>query len=142
MKPPNSTNNGAGSDCQKRLVRLLQCGRKSCGHVLTESERDWVKSKDFEGARTAVCPECGNDDFYTLNAAGQAMTTRDMRDGADREIDPATIEPSPRMGPKMKARILDAKRRALESLPNDLAHTRAGAQDAVETTDCLPKNEL
>ena len=101
---------------QPRLV--LQCGRKSCGHVLTESERDWVKSKYFKGAKTAVCPECGNDDFYALNSAGQAMTARDMRDGAAREIDPATIEPSPRMGPKMKARILDAKRRALEFLPN------------------------
>ncbi len=103
---------------QPRLVRLLQCGRKSCGHVLTEAEREWVKSKDFEGARTAVCPECGNDDFYTLNAAGQSMTMRQMRESGEREIDPATIEPSPRMGPKMKARILDAKRRALESLPN------------------------
>lgn len=128
MKLPTDTNNTAGSDCQERLVRLLQCGRKSCGHVLTEGEREWVKSKDFEGARTAVCPECGNDDFYTLNAAGQAMTARDMRDGADREIDPATIEPSPRMGPKMKARILDAKRRALESLPNDLALPAEGRE--------------
>jgi hypothetical protein len=58
---------------------------------------------------------CGNGDFYTLKPNGQKMTMgeRDQyRDG----IDPTTIEPAPRMGPKMKAYLHDAKRRALETL--------------------------
>lgn len=100
------------NDQPKTLVRLIQCGRRSCSYVLTEDERDWMPN-GF--GKTAVCPICGNDGFYRLKPNGQKMTMseRDQyRDG----IDPATIEPSPRMGPKMKAYLRDAKRRALETL--------------------------
>jgi len=97
------------------LVRLIQCGRRSCSYVLTEDERDWEQHPKWDSGKVAVCPICGNDGFYTLKPNGQKMTMseRDQyRDG----IDPATIEPSPRMGPKMKAYLRDAKRRALEIL--------------------------
>lgn len=95
---------------QTNLVKLIQCGRRSCSHVLIEDERGW-KLNDI--GHTAVCPKCGNDDFYTLKPNGQktSFSERDLyRDG----IDPATIEPTPRMGPKFKAALMDARRRALE----------------------------
>ena len=95
-----------------RLVRLVQCARKSCGHVLLEDERGWTLPKGALFSRTAICPKCSNHSFYTLNEKGQQITMRDSekyRHG----IDPASIEPSPRMGLKMKRRILAAKRRAL-----------------------------
>lgn len=89
--------------------KLLQCGRRSCSHVLWESERDW--SPNGIG-KTAICPNCGETGFYTLNSAGQKLTMSQHRAGHD-VFDPAIIEPSPRMGPKMRSAILDAKRRAL-----------------------------
>jgi hypothetical protein len=97
------------ADCNPRLVRLLQCGRKSCGYVLTDDEREW---KSVEYGKRAICSQCGCDSFYTLNEKGQQITTRDRekyRDG----IDPTTIEPSPRMGPKMTKAIIRAKWHAI-----------------------------
>ncbi len=97
---------------ERRLVTLLQCGKSRCGHVLTEAEYDWkpdLERDSFLG-KTAYCPKCGGDSFYTLNAQGQA---RRMSDPGPREIDPETIEPSPRMGLKMRRRLLAAKRRAI-----------------------------
>lgn len=93
---------------QPRLVRLIQCGRRSCGHVLTEDERPLRRDDDRRS--TCICPKCGEDSFYTLNEKGQSINQMSY------ELDPSTIEPSPRMGPKMKARILDAKRRAMQSI--------------------------
>lgn len=121
---------------QPRLVRLIRCGRKSCGHVLTEEERGWRQDPKWAAFRTAICPECGGDSFFTLNAAGQAMTARGMRDGP-RDIDPAAIEPSPRLGPQMKARVLDAKRRALGILDERNSGDTAG-EKTLPAADLIP----
>ena len=101
-------------DSVHRLVRILQCGRQSCSHVLTEDERDWKSDPRWESSRTAICPECGCDSFYTLNEKGQQITTRD-REKYREGIDPSTLEPSPRMGPKNRRMILAAKARILEA---------------------------
>lgn len=96
------------------LVRLIECGRRSCGYILTEDEREWSEDPEWEGRKTAICPKCGEDGFYTLNESGQRITMRDRdkyRDG----IDPATIEPSPRMGLTRRRRIFAAKLRAIEA---------------------------
>jgi len=92
-------------------IELLQCSKHRCGHVYLKDERGSVPSKDWEGATTSVCPKCGGDSFYTLTAQGRCRTTKD-RD-LPREINAEDIDPSPRMGLKMKRRILAAKRRAL-----------------------------
>jgi hypothetical protein len=108
----NPVDESAPAVALPRLVRLVQCGRRACGYVLTEEERDWREDPEWEGRKTAVCPKCGEDSFYSLNELGQKLTMRDRdkyRDG----IDPATIEPSPRMGEKMKRWILAAKSRAI-----------------------------
>lgn len=97
---------------QSPLVKLIQCGRRSCSYVLLGDERRWLP-KDI--GRTACCPFCGNDDFYTLKANGQ-KTVWSERDLYRNGIDPNLIEPTPRMGPKMRSALLDAKRRALESI--------------------------
>lgn len=102
------------SGSERRLVRLVQCGRRSCGYILTEGERVWVPSKNFDMGQTAVCPICEEDSFYTLKPNGQKVKFSerdDYRDG----IDPTMIEPAPRMGPKVKAYLRDAKRRILEA---------------------------
>lgn len=96
----------------KILVRLTQCSKASCGHVMTESEHVWVPDPRWKGSRTGTCPKCGNNSFYSLNALGQK---RSISDTGPREIAPEDIEPSPRMGLKMKRRILAAKRRAIEA---------------------------
>jgi len=101
-------------DSVHSLVRLLQCGRQSCGYVLTEDEREWLQDPEWSARRTAHCPKCGEDGFYTLNEKGQKITARDRekyRDG----LDPTLIEPSPRMGPKNRRMILAAKERILEA---------------------------
>ena len=102
----------ADADSAPTLVRLIQCARRGCGHVLTEEERAW---KPTRRGRRASCPACGGDSFYTLKPNGQATVwgERDQyRDG----IDPTLIEPAPRMGPKKKAALLAAKRRILAAI--------------------------
>lgn len=97
---------------QQRVVRLIQCGRRSCGFILTEEERKWTVDPKWEARQTAVCPRCGEDGFYTLKPNGQKTTMKERdkyRDG----IDPTLIDPAPRMGPKMRAGLLAAKRRIL-----------------------------
>lgn len=95
----------------KTPVHLIQCSRQRCGHVLLESEQEQIPHPDFKNATVSVCPKCGCDSFYTLTAQGRCRTTKD-RD-LPREINAEDINPSPRMGLKMKRRLLDAKRRAL-----------------------------
>lgn len=98
----------------RRLVTLVQCCKSRCGHVLTEDEYVWIPDDDsrFRGSKRAVCPKfCGGRSFYTLNTSGQH---RKSGDTGLREIDPTEIEPSPRLGLKMKRRLLAAKRRAIE----------------------------
>jgi len=97
-------------DSVHRLVHLLQCGRAKCGHVLTKDEYDWKPSGI--GA-TAICPMCGCSEFYSLKANGQKMTMKDHEENRD-GINPELIEPTPRMGPKLKASLINAKRRILE----------------------------
>jgi hypothetical protein len=96
-----------------KLIHLMQCAKQCCGHVLIESEREWVPSRCWKGANDAVCPKCGGASFFTLNAQGQC---RMQRDTGPREIDPNDISPSLRMGLKMKRRLFAAKKRALQSI--------------------------
>lgn len=95
------------------LVELMQCGKTSCGHVLIESEQVWVPNPEWKHSKTATCPKCGNDCFFSLNAQGQK---RKMSDTCPRKIPPSDIQPSPRMGLKMRRRILAAKSRAIALL--------------------------
>ena len=91
------------------LVNLIQCGRQSCGHVLLEEERHW--KPDGIGER-AICPRCGNCGFYTLKANGQKVTRKEMAEYRN-GVDPRLIEATPRMGPKMRKELAEAKARAL-----------------------------
>lgn len=79
---------------------------------------------DEFNSKVATCPKCAGEEFYTLNAQGQA---RRMGDDSPREIDPRDIQPSPRMGLKMKRRLLAAKRRLCEE--NNQALPQPGAND-------------
>ena len=118
MSDTENLNNAAdGGLLQPRLVRILECGRQSCGYVLTEKERDWKSDPRWESHRTAICPECGCDSFYTLDEKGQRITTCD-REKYREGIDPTTLEPSPRMGPKKRQRILAVKQRILDANVN------------------------
>jgi hypothetical protein len=112
MSEKTNSNQTAGGDCVQRLVVLLKCGRKSCSHVLIEEEREWLEDPLWTARKTATCPKCSNDGFFTLNEKGQEITMKD-RDKYRGGIDVNLIEPSPRMGLKMKRRIFRAKRHAL-----------------------------
>jgi len=92
------------------IITLLQCSKQRCGHVLLESEQEKVPHPDFTNAKLHVCPKCHGDSFYTLNAQGQA---RRMSDTWPRGIIAEDINPSPRMGLKMRRRLFAAKNRAL-----------------------------
>ena len=93
------------------LVHLMQCCRAKCGHILTKEEYAWEPSAI---GRRAICPRCGCDSFYALAPDGQILTMKqrdEFRDG----IDPETIEPFKRLGPKKRQALLEAKRRILQS---------------------------
>ena len=103
---------------QPRIVQLLQCGRKSCGHVLIKEECEW-RGCQYES--TATCPKCGNEDFWTLKENGQKVKASEMdayRDG----VDPETIEASPRMGLKMTKALIRAKWYVIHSQANAATH--------------------
>lgn len=94
-----------------KLVRLIQCGRRSCSYVLAEEERHWREDPEWEDHKTAICPLCGEDSFYHLKANGQKISFRERdqyRDGVPLD----EIEATPRMGPKMRNALRDAKTRA------------------------------
>ena len=92
-------------------IELLQCSKQRCGHVLLKTEQAQVRDTERSYVTRHLCPKCGGDSFYTLTAQGRCRTTKD-RD-LPREINAEDIDPSPRMGLKMKRRLLAAKRRAL-----------------------------
>lgn len=94
-------------------IVLLQCCKQRCGHVLLESEQEWVPTRigGSLSTKTAICPKCSGNAFYTLNAQGQARKSRDRE--SPRQINAEDIAPSPRMGLKMKRRLYAAKNRAL-----------------------------
>lgn len=92
------------------IIHLMQCAKQRCGHVLLESEREWIPVSRDEQTKSAVCPKCSGDSFYTLNTQGQR---RMRRDEGPREILAEDINPSPRMGLKMRRRLFAAKNRAL-----------------------------
>lgn len=99
-----------------KLVTLVQCSKSRCGHVLTEDEYVWKSNAKFGlPSATGTCPKCGGDSFYTLNTQGQHRKMSDS--DKPREINPEDINPSPRMGLKMRRRILAAKRRATKPTP-------------------------
>ncbi len=93
-----------------KLVRLIQCGRRSCSYVLTEDERLWEPKSEI--GQVAVCPICGDDSFYTLKANGQKVTFKEREEYRD-GVNVDEIEATPRMGPKMRSYLRDAKARAL-----------------------------
>lgn len=107
----------APTESAERRVSLIQCAKNRCGYVLTEDEQVWVPTRDIPNSRTGTCPKCGNDSFYHLNAIGQK---RRSSEPLPWEVKISDITPSPRMGLKMKRRILGAKRRAIEA--NDQTH--------------------
>lgn len=88
------------------MIHLIECGRASCSHILTNDEQVWLPPD--ENRRTATCPKCGGDSFYTLNEIGQRIGFS-QRDKYRNGIDPASILPSPRMGPKRKKALLRVK---------------------------------
>lgn len=95
------------------IIRLVKCGKRSCGYVLAESERQWIDHPELESATMAVCPLCRCSSFYALRNDGKEITVRDSRAGITNEFEAATIEPSARLGAKMKRLLLAAKARAL-----------------------------
>ena len=92
-------------------IHLMQCAKQRCGHVLLETEQELMQCPERAYVKIHVCPKCGGDSFYTLNALGRCRTTKD-RD-TPREINAEDINPSPRMGIKMRRRLFAAKNRAL-----------------------------
>jgi len=97
----------------KEMVILVECCKKSCGHILTEDEYAWMPDPRWKDSRTAECPMCGGESFYTLKENGQHRMSRDT---APREIHVMKIEPSTKMGPKRWAKILMAKKRAMDRI--------------------------
>lgn len=92
-----------------KLVLLVECARRSCSHIHTEEER--VETPKRSGVSAVTCPACYCDTYYVLKPTGQRATYREL--DKYRSINPAGIEPAPRTGPKKKASLLAAKRRAL-----------------------------
>lgn len=98
-------------------VILMQCGRRSCGHVLLDTEREWIPNGIGE---TACCPKCGEEGFYHLNELGQTLKMS-QREQYRHGVDPHLINPSTRMGLKMRRRIFAVKARALATLDQQKA---------------------
>lgn len=96
-----------------QLMELLECSRQRCGHILWKQEMADIPHPAYANATQQVCPKCGCESFYTLTAQGRARTTKDSRENKPREINPADIAPTPRMGLKRKRRLLAAKVRAM-----------------------------
>lgn len=88
-------------------IILNECAARKCGHIYFGGETEWLP----EGDRTlrGACPRCGEQSYYPLNPLGQR---RKSSDKTPHEMAVADINPSPRMGPKRRRRILAAKRRA------------------------------
>lgn len=95
-------------------VRLLECSRRSCSYILSEEERLWVPNERWKGmgGKSATCPKCGGDSFFTLNEVGQRITSKDREKYRDGLV-LAEIQPSPKMGSKRRHMLLAAKDRAL-----------------------------
>ena len=91
------------------LVKLVECARRGCGHILTEEEYEW---RPGSFGKTAVCPLCFGETFYRLKANGRRMTPDDTRHGPEK-FDPATIAPCSKLGLKKQMGLLDVKRRVL-----------------------------
>lgn len=95
-----------------RLVRLVKCGRQSCGHIMTEGERADEPHPKFANCMKQVCPKCGCNSFWALNKHGQTINGF----GDDVELNPEDIEPTKRQGLKTKRRLLACKRRCLANV--------------------------
>lgn len=94
------------------LIRMLQCGKKSCSHIFTDDEHVWLPGTI---GKRACCPLCHNGDYYTLKENGQKMTMQE-REPYRKGIDPNAIEPTAKMGPKMRLRLERVKVRSLDML--------------------------
>lgn len=95
-------------------IILNECAARRCGHIYFGGETECLPEDD----RTlpGACPRCGEPDYYPLNPLGQR---RKSSDTTAYTMGVADINPSPRMGPKRRCRILAAKRRAEGREPKD-----------------------
>lgn len=93
-----------GSGCQ---VQLLKCARQACSHVFTDKEYKKIPHKWAFGGEMMVCPRCENDSMFTLWHDGTICNPCYHVNAYD-------IEPSIRLGIKMRQEMLAAKRRALK----------------------------
>lgn len=89
-----------------RQVQLLKCAKQVCSHVFTDEEYKKIPWKGVSGGEHMVCPKCENDSTFTLWHDGTIC-----RPGY--RINAHDIEPSPRLGIRMRKRILAAKQRAV-----------------------------
>ena len=105
-------------------IRLLECARVRCGHICLKSEQSSRPSALWAGSTVDICPKCGNETFYILHANGRCHTMKDRDLPLD--INPADIEPSPKIGLKRRRRILAAKTRALANGPACAAQAETG----------------
>ena len=103
VEEPKTANDLGGQN--QRFVRLLKCGKQTCSHVLTEGEQENTPDPERSYVSIHTCPKCGNDDFWMLDKNGLTVNKSE-------EINVNDIDPSPRLGLKMKRRILAAKKRA------------------------------
>lgn len=87
-------------------IQLLKCARNGCSHVFTDDEYKEVPFSGTLSGADLVCPRCENDSTYTLDHNGILTNP-----GAT--IDAHDIEPSRRLGLKMRRRVLAARRRAV-----------------------------
>lgn len=99
-----SLENKKGSGCQ---VQLLKCARRVCSHVFTDNEYSKIPWEGVLGCERMVCPECENDSTFTLWHDGTICRPCYLINAHD-------IEPSPRLGPQMRRKVLAAKRRAIK----------------------------
>lgn len=88
-------------DGEPQLVQLVKCCKQKCSHILTDDFYDWLESEDGYG-RTAHCPKCNGTEFYTLNHKGQ-------QENHASKLDPTTIEPTNRMGNKLRTKLLTVR---------------------------------
>lgn len=88
-------------------IQLLKCTRQKCSHVFTSEEFKKVPWPGQSCGKLMVCPQCENDSTYTLGSDGIAADP-------ETRINAHDIEPSNRLGLKMRRRVFAAKRRAIK----------------------------
>jgi uncharacterized Zn finger protein (UPF0148 family) len=44
--------------------KMIKCARRKCGFICYEHQWKLVDCPDFRGAKKAICPQCGHDEYY------------------------------------------------------------------------------